>query len=520
VRSYFLLFFLFLSKASNSFCADQSFVVPLTLSELVNQVVRRNARAIYQKLQYRIASHQVEFERGIFDPSLFVNLKKERNHTPNTAQEAATRQFESEYKDQTELYEAGVGWLSRKGTEWKVDFSYDRHSSTVVDRFRQDSNEHTSGLKINVRQPLSRGKGELATQIKISLAKIEKKVSFDEYRKALMDLVGLAISNYWNLYGAQQLARSWDESLFLATKQLADARLRVKSGKASKVHLLELQVAVSQRKIELDSIRSKIAQLHNQIFGLLSVSAIENKDILFELRDLPEVEKTPIPDLELSYQLALRNWPEIQISKGRQKIEILKHQYAMKQVLPRIDMVANLSSNSLDFSASRSLGQFASGGFLSHFVGVEYSVAFDKTSLKQNLKMAELRLKQADLQIDSLTRTLYNSLLDKIETLSLSKSQMLEYKKALRLRRKLLSISKERMEYGKIGLRDHLEEQEKLIGHQRKNLSGIVDLKLSEATVQKAMGTLLSRFEVEVEELGNQDKLYDDGPLSFEDSDG
>jgi len=503
---------------SSNFCSEakKAMVVPLSLNELVNQVVLRNARAIYQNLQFQISSHQVDFERGIFDPTFYVNLKSQKNNTPNNAQEAATRQFESDYSDQTQSLEMGVNWLSRVGTQWRIDFAYDKHGSTVVDRFRNEPYEYTSGLEVNFRHPLARSQGRFSTQIKVSLAKKEKAIAFDEYRKALMDLISLSISNYWSLYGAQQLSKSWYESLDLAKAQLKDVQDRVKSGMAPKSLALEYQVAISQRKIELDSIQAKISNIHNQIFGLLAVSAAQNQDIVFELLDSPNLEQTRIPEIQSSFEMALENWPEYQIIQNRRQVEMLKKEYARNQILPQFDLVGNVGTTALDVSASRSLGDFASDQYLSHYLGVEYRLPLDRSSAHSNYQIAELRLKQAQLQIDSLIRTLYNGIVDKIGSLRLKKSQMKEYEHALSLRRKLLEVSRERLEYGKISISQLLEEEDKVIDHQRKQMNGVVELKISEASLQKAQGTLLGRFDIKIEEIDSQEELVLDGKVPFQ----
>ena len=508
IRCFRFCFFLGIIRA---FADDtEKIIVPIGLTELVNQVVVRNARSIYQNIEKQISLNQIQYERGIFDPSFYLNLRKERNHKPNNTQDALTRQFESEYTDQTDVYELGVRWLSRRGQQWSIDFSYDQHGSSVVDRFRGGSEEYTSGVDINLRQPLGKSKGGFATQIKINLAKIESGISIDEYRKALMELIGLTISNYWNLYGSLRLQKSWERSLDLIDSQLKDAKLRLEGGKANRSLILELEVGLSQRKIELQSVKSKIRQLHNQIFGLLSVSAAKNQNVIFETRDNPNIASLVIPDLELSYALAIRSWPELRIMKQKRDIELLKSKYAKEQLLPQFDLVGKIGSTSLDTTASRSLGQSFSGEFLSHYLGFEYKLPFYDIAAKENFKIAELRRKQVDLQIESMKRTLYNSLVDRIETLSLSKNQLEEFDQGLKLRRDLLKLSQERLKYGKISLRNHLEEEEKLIEFERKNFNAIVEVKISEASLEKAVGLLLDVYQVDVEEQGKKDELPED----------
>ena len=457
-----------------------------------------------------IALNQIQYERGIFDPNFILNLRKESSHQPNNTQDALTRQFESEYTDQTDVYEVGVRWLTRRGQQWSIDFSYDQHGSSVVDRFRGGGEEHTSGVDINLRQPLGKSKGGFATQIKIDLAKIESRISIDEYRKALMDLIGLTISNYWNLYGSLRLQKSWQRSLDLVASQLKDAKLQLKGGKTNRSLILELEVGLSQRQIELQSVENKIRQLHNQIFGLLSVSAAKNQNVRFETKDKPNVDLLVIPDLELSYALAIRNWPELKIMHQKRDMELLKSKYAKEQLLPQFDLVGKIGSTSLDTTASRSLGQSFSGGFLSYFLGFEYKLPMNGIAAKENFKIAELRRKQAELQIESMKRTLYNSLVDRIESLSLSKNQLEEFDRGLKLRRDLLKLSHERLKYGKISLRNHLEEEEKLIEFERKNFNAIVEVKISEAALEKAVGILLDVYQVDVAEQGKKDELSED----------
>jgi outer membrane protein TolC/predicted XRE-type DNA-binding protein len=480
---------------------SDSVLVPIRIKDLIRDVVRRNASALFKYLQTKINENQVEYERSILDAKFSFSAKKKNVNQQNDIAEALSRNFTTEYRDSTEIYELGYSGMTAQGAEWSVKMSYDRQGSSIIDRYRNFGHENTSGMDLMMKYPLAKGKGKDITLIKVEIAKLNKNISVDQYKKQLMDVIGLTIQNYWRLYGAQQLYNSWLKSLLITEKSLKDTKLRVKNGLAPQTEVLEIESGISSRKIQLTDLRSKIIRLQNQIFNLLNISVRDNSKVLLRAVETPDIYDIDVPKLEDSFQKAIGNWPEFKIAKRKVELEKLKLKYAENQKLPDLDLVGNVYSSNLDQSASDVLGRMMSDRHLSYYLGVEYSIPVHNRAARSNYEIEKLRLKQAELELVTLERTLGNGLYDKIDQLKTMQEQLLEYQRGMKIRSSLVDIARKQMSLGKIRVRRLFDQEEKQIEFQRKLLNGIVDVKLSEAALDKAVGTLLERFDVNVTEI-------------------
>lgn len=475
--------------------------IPTGLTELVQNAVRQSAAAVFHNLQRKADHLQVVSERGILDTRFSFTARRSITDTPNDAQEALTRQFQPEYESSSGEYEMGFKGQFRSGAEWAVRVIYDKLNSSIIEQYRNYTYEYTDNVDLSLRMPMQRGKGENATLIKVHLAKSNEEISLSKYRQELMDVIGLAIQNYWRLYGALELEKSWQESLKLARKQYQDARLKVESGRAAETDLLTIESAIALRRIELAGVQSRITQLQVQLLNLLSLEARENHRAWFSPTDIPKWQGIDIPRLNPSFDQAKDNWPEFKIANEKLRMEKIKARHAVNETLPQLDLVGNVRNTNLTSNAQEAFGDYLNGEHASWYVGLEYSIPMKNTMADSNLKIANLRVQQAQLELESLNRSLKNGLFDRIEQLKSLTEQLEQYEVALAKEKELLKVAEEKVNFGRAGIQIVFEQQEKLIEFQRRMLNTVVEIKLVEAALQKAMGTLLSRFAINTEEL-------------------
>ncbi|MBN2781748.1 MAG: TolC family protein, partial [Campylobacterales bacterium] len=404
-------------------------------------------------------------------------------------------QYESEYSEISNRYEASLGGVSSYGTQWNVKISQNTKDSSLIEKNGAPT-EHAHNIELSFKQPLLKGFGEEATLVKIDIAKLEYDKGVSEFKKNLMDLVGITIQYYWKLYGIQEIYKSWEESLEVAKKQLRDVELKVKSGKAARTDLLTIKSAIAQRNIELESTKSKMVEIEQQILTLLNIPASTAKNIRFELTTKPDEDDITVPTLEESFKESLAYWPEFKKMESELKLADIKVNYAQSQIKPQLDITANVNTSSMDKTTAESFHTVITDEYLSWYAGFEFSIPLDNTYAKNNLDIERLNRLQAQKFIESLSLRLNNELSIKIEQLKSAIKQMQEYDSGIVLQRSILEAEFIKLEYGKIALKDLLEEQDKYISFQRKLLNNMVELKISNAILQKATGKLLDRFNI------------------------
>jgi len=485
--------------------------VPISLDKIVNDIIKQNANILLYKIQNNISKHKIEYEKGVTDTIFSFSLKHKDVHVPNGIEDILA-QYQAEYKETLTTFDMSLNGVSSYGTQWNAKIIKNEKYSSVM-RKNNASREYTNNFDITIKQPILRNFGTQSTLIKVDIAKMNHKIAMNEYKKNMMDLVGMTIQLYWKLYGLQEIHKSWKSTLKIANQQLKDIEVKVQSGRLSNTHLLTIKAAISLRKIEIESAKSKILQIQNKILTLLNLSSSENKNILFVATDSPNIQNIDIPSLKTVFTDTVEYWPQFENIKNKIKLSKLKLDYADNQTLPNLDILGNINTSSLDKSNDGSWKQVSTDEFLSWYVGLEFSRSISNTYSEENKKIEKLKLLKLKYEYMSLLRKINNDLSEKISKVLLTKNQMAEYIKGMKIQKELIDIKSLQLKFGKITFKDVLEEEEKFISFQRKFLNNIVELKLSNALLEKATGKLLNRFKIEIVEDNNhtfnEDKIYD-----------
>ena len=481
--------------------------MPLYLNDFVIKVIKQNADLILFSLQTQIEKHKIKFEKGILNPIFNLSFIHKDIHIPNDIDKTLT-QLSKEYKEVSEEYELGLGGLLHYGTKWNLKIVQNKKDSSIIEQ-NKTGVEYSHNLDLSIKQPLLKNFGKSNTLIKIDVAKANHKVITYEYKKNMMDLVSIAIQYYWRLYGLQELKKSWEESLDIAYSQLNDIKVKVENGKLANSELLDVKTAINLRKIELESVNSKLVEIQAQILSLLNISTANNQKLSFKILDKPN-KNLDIPSFEESFELAVKTLPEFDILENKKQINELMLAFAKNQTLPEFNFLGSMSRNSLEKSSNSSWKTANSNDFESWYAGVEFIVPLGNYRAKENLNIEKIKRLKLKYEKESLLRKVNNDLYTKLNKLTVTKKQMNEYIQGLSTRKQLVDIKLMKLKYGKISSDELFEEQEKYISFQRKYLNNIIELKLSNALLEKATGKLLNRFNIRVENNLNN-KFIKDG---------
>lgn len=478
-------------------------LIPVTLQNLVAECIKRNSSSLLQKIQADVIEHKIKYEEGILDPILTISVSKSFSHIPNDAIDSSI-QRSAEYKDDILSYTAGVGGMLSAGTKWDVSYLEQSKNSTYIEQ--RYPMENSAKVELNIRQPLLKGFGTDNTLVKIDLAKIDSKIARSEYSKNAMDLVGSVIQLYWQLYGTYKLYVSWENSLNLAEEQLKNIKDGLKYGKQSNFELFSAEKSVSLRKIELQSAKSTIFEIQNKILTLLSLSSSYNDDILFMPIDKLDIESIAIPNLEESYEKSIENWPELAILRDKVAVAKLKVAYSKNQISPQLDFVLNVNRRTLRINDYDMRKDLKDKDFTSWVSTLEFSIPIFNDYADENFEMERLKQIQSNIELNQMSRTLNNGIDSKIKSLQNHKLNYYEYLHGIAFQTQLVEMEYQRLKLGKSSIVEVFEQQENLINYERKLYNNIIDLKLSEAALQKASGILLERYNIE---LFDNNKKYE-----------
>lgn len=485
-----------------SFAIDRSLgevdVVKLTPERLVQEVSRRNASAVYDQLQWEIAARQVDIEKAIFEPEFVASLMHQNIDVPNTVEEALARNFQTQYEEKANRYSLGLRGLVPTGGQWSLMYKGNESSTNIIERFKDYDTEYENNLELSFRQPLLKGRGADAVRAKTKVAELAQEIAYQSYRQRMMEVSGAAVQAYWNLYRAQRLLQSWHESVAVAERVLRDVKARAQGGKAAQTDVLEAETGLALRRARLMSAEADVVEARNRVLTLLNVTAEMDPNVRMEAAQAPEDQPISVPQFEQSLQRALANWPAYLIAQKKLESEKVQVKYARNQTLPQLDLTMGYEFVGLDDKRTEAIKDSYGSGGNSWYVGLELTMPLGNRAAKGQLSQAEIRAQQAVIEIESVRRSLSNSLHGKLERVRHAEEQLKLHRTDVELKRRLLEIELMRVEAGKSDVRELLRQEEDLIEYQRHYLNSVVELKLAEAAMDIAEGTLLEKYGIQV----------------------
>lgn len=463
-------------------------------------------------LQAKMSQEQVLAEGGVFDTVFQTSLQAKRMLMRNGIEDALNRKV-IDYSDSTDSLEIGLSGLLPLGTLWDVKFNQNKRSSSTIDKATSLYNhEYDNGLKLTLTQPLLKGFGSKSTKAKISLAELQSNIDSDKFEQKLMELVGVTVQVYWKLYGAQQILSSWEKSMIIAEDAIKDLKIRAEAGKIAQTEYLENLSAVSIRKAELYNAKSKVDEAQNQLLTLLNISFADIKNAQLLAIDNPFENRDMLQDAESYINASISKWPEYRVARKKLEKEKVQLKFLENQLLPQLDLLGSFGSTSLDSSYDKSFRDLTDGRYLNWSAGLKFVFPLENSMATSSLKIARMRTKQAEIELDAFMKSYGNSVHSKLSEVGNYQSQLQDLENGLRIKTDLLEIERQKLKAGRTSLKTVLDKQDDYITYQRRVLSGIVNYKLSEASLDIAAGKILVKYGVDLQSLNYSDEALSGRP--------
>ena len=189
---------------SASSVTEAGSVKRLSLTELIHRVVTQNQQIQIQKAQWDIKQAEEKGTHAIFEPDFVTSAEYEDNSKQNTPQESLNRLGENVYTERNWDYSVGLEGLVPTGGKVNLGYELRQLSNTVTKDLTDEEDEYEMYLGLSVRQPLLKNAGIETTKTAIRVAQKESQVSFQEYRREMMQTVSKAAAVYWDFYRTQE----------------------------------------------------------------------------------------------------------------------------------------------------------------------------------------------------------------------------------------------------------------------------------------------------------------------------
>lgn len=480
----------------------------VTPTRLLQQVLARNADALYARLQARVAGRLLEAESALGEPVGYASLRHEDRFRQRTAQELnATNPLYATQNNLDELVdtlEIGVRERLATGGEVSLSYRYTDRRNNIIRTTTGNSAEYDGALTLTLKHPLLRGYGTAAVDADRQVAELEQAIGLQQYKQQLLKASSDALTAYWQLYKAHELKRMREEARDHARRAFDDARAQVASGRASRTVASESQALLGLRTVEVLRAEQGVSEAEARMKNLLGLpghtyAGLSLKPAPGEAVAAPPAEPEALNESRLN--AVLEAWPPWQVAQLRRRQALVRLDYARNQAKPALDVIAGCSSNRLAYSSSAVTDNVLSTRYPDCYLGLnlEMPLQGNRRAGAQH-EAQQLRIAQSDLELDTVRGAMANDLLSRQAMLANAVAEVEEMRRDVDLRTRLLDAERVQMELGLSRLAQVIERENALNESRARLLDSLTRQEQARTALHLADGSLLRRHAIELGE--------------------
>jgi outer membrane protein TolC len=494
----------------------------ITLEESIGLALENNTGLRIQKLNPIAATARVRQAYAQFDPELFGNVQKTRNHQPaNTINVITTSLGDPDTFFNEVDWNAGARKRFLTGGVLTGEFTNNRivQDATFVNLL---SPAYSTGLNLTLNQPLLRDFGWRFALLVVDVAQIGEEQSYYEYRADVSVLVENVERAYWTYVLAIESVSVEERGLELAKELLRQNQGRFKVGALARTAVLESEAEVARR--EADLVRSRaLERIARDNLRALINARDPSADALLMIHpaDKPTVVAAEV-DLDESLRTAYRHRPELIAARLNADGRAIERRIAENALLPRLDLVGSIGAIGLGGDAqpplfqnlgggtpapgatpasianpqvvggyNRSLEILTNGRYYQYLIGAQLSIPIANAAAKANYAQAKVNSEQARLDVERLEEDVTHEITESANNLE-------AFLKAIEARRIARELAEEnvrnqqaRYDVGLATTKDLIDFQDRLTQAQRAEVDALTGYNIELARFRFAQGTLL-----------------------------
>ncbi len=477
--------------------ADQT----LSLRDYLRTVWEKNENIQIRILEAAAADERYRAEKRIFDPEWTAGFEAVDRRRPNTAEQAVSSSFSREFNERNRTYQTGLESLISSGGKLRFGYSVQHmensyHSQPPASIFGAPLNplehgEYLSTFGLTLTQPLLKNGGMRVTLAGMRAAAIQSEITFQQYRKGLMELLVRAEAAYWDLYQAQEQLAVSTESLRVAQTLLDDNKKRLEVGKGTELDVLQSEAGVATRLALHSEARQRLMDAQSRVTTFLALSwTVDQRPV--RAVDAPRLHEKPQSFAELWPDVALLN-PDFAGAVKQAELEGVRVVVAKNQALPQLDLKAGYGASRVSSNAGTSMNLASRNDFPSWNAGLEFRMPLGAGKARHERKAAELRAEATSLALDNLGTQLANALRAGIESVESYRANEPRYIKVVEANREVLKNQFARLEAGKTDSRRVLEAEEDLFRARVTALDNTIKYQRSVLDLEFLQGTVLRK---------------------------
>jgi len=494
-------------------------VLELSLAQTVELVLRHNLQVRIAALNPDLSEEQIRFAGARFDPVFVFNLPQafSRSTQPTSSALGGADVLTSEQVNGGFQLNANTTW----GLGWSVAGTVSRSANN--NQFSTFNPRWDTSLNVSLNQPLLRNRGDVNKQ-QLLVARNNYAVSKEQFRQQLQNSIFRVVQAYWNLVSAHSTKAIAEESLALAQEQHRNNTTRVRIGALAGVDIIQTEQQVANAELTLLQAELAVVNQQDLMRSLLNFDSVVETGWNVEIvpTDAPSVEAAEI-NIEAAVAEALEKSPAIRQNRINLESRKLDLRASHNQLLPQLDFIGaatltglggdqifrsgDIFGNSVVSEVQTggindSFEQLFSGDFRNWSVGLRLSFPVRNDQAEAQYAQATIRERQATTQVQDDEVQIRLGVRNAARNVTGGVQQVSAAANAVALSERQYTAELRRFENGRSSTFQVLNLQRQLTAARQRELLTTISLNVALANFDLNKGTLLERFNVEIDDAG------------------
>ena len=371
----------------------------LTLQDVLRRALETNYAIQVVRYNPAIETTRIVEAEAAFDAILFTNITKNKIDRPSGNQLTATN---------LDLFTSNYGVRKVLPTGMSVSGSYQLNRTKSATSFQTVNPEYTSNFVFEMRQPLLRNFGIDFNRSIILLAKNDRLIGDQTFRRQVRDTLRQVEEFYWRLVFARRDVVI-SARLLSEYETIYDYLVARQAFDITPVQISATKANLEQTKAEFVRRRAAVFDAEDRLTAAMNSQDVDlADDIEIIPDDLPQLHRFEVDRLA-EVQTALDNRSEIKEQELRVDNAKILVGRAKNGELPRFDLTFRSTSDGLGTNADSSFDELTRGHFIEYFIGVEFEMpignrgpraAHQRSKLQHDQAVATLRKIFEDVILD------------------------------------------------------------------------------------------------------------------------
>jgi len=498
-----------------SFCDEQE-TRALSLEGCIVKALKNNLNVAVESFNPELADISLTQAKEFFMPRLDLGYGRQKTQSPPYWWIQGANTVMTEYYD----YSASLVQQIPTGASFSLSLS--SYKSDTNQSFQLINPRFGSTLRFDFTQPLLKNFGFKVSRKEIIVARNNQDISLNQLKSVLLETIYSVQEAYWNLVYSIENFRVKEQSLQLARDLLAKNKKEVEVGKLAPIEVLNAEAVVASREADIlqaESLIKSSEDLLKTIINLMSEEDFSSEKIVPV--DKPEFIRKEI-SLEEALKVAMKNRPDLMMTKTEIKTRELNLGVARNQMLPELNFQASywspgVSGDRLIYKdndivrgviigkekgeATDSLRDAFKLLYNNWSIGITLSLPLSNFLTRAKYARSRVELDQNLVKLKNLEQQIFLELRNAVRDTETNAKRVQAYRLARELAERRLEAEGKKL---KVGLTTNyfvLQYQEELANAQSMELKALVDYNLSLAKLEKATGMSLENRNIKISQL-------------------